>query len=183
MPVILQRKYYNGAEQKISRLGLLPLIQEVEKVVTGFDLLLEERRDANGGAYVRQLLDDRFGAQGAWQQRVTGGVDWTKCRTINGTLLCVGVEIQFSGRSDLLIVDVAHLRDQVQGGKIDIGILAVPSDRLGPFLTDRGPRYADAVKAVERARADDLPLAIFGLSHDGAGPPLPKRRTRQGRGP
>jgi len=37
------------------------------------------------------------------------------------------VEIQFSARSDLMIVDVAHLREGVADGTIDVGFLVVPS--------------------------------------------------------
>jgi hypothetical protein len=99
----------------------------------------------------------------------------------HGTQPCLGVEIQFSGRSDLLIVDVAHLRDEIIEGSIDVGVMVVPSDRLGKFLTDRGPKFSDATRAIERARAHDLPLIVLALEHDGPGPPLAKRRTRQGR--
>ena len=66
-------------------------------------------------------------------------------------------------------------------GSIDIGVMFVPSDRLGKFLTDRGPKFADATRAIERARAQDLPLVVLALEHDGPGPALAKRRTRQGR--
>ena len=85
----------------------------------------------------------------------------------NGQLMYFGVEIQFSGRSDLLIVDVAHLREEIIAGAIDIGIIIVPSDRLGRYLTDRGPRFSDATRAVENgARAADLPLVVLALEHD-----------------
>ena len=66
--------------------------------MTGFQLLVEERRDANGGAFVRKLLDDRFDQTGGWSKKVTGDVDWTKCQIVNGTRVCVGVELQISGR-------------------------------------------------------------------------------------
>jgi len=58
--------------------------------------------------------------------------------------------------------------------------MIVPSDRLGKYLTDRGPRFSEATRAVERARAGDLPLVVLALEHDGPGPALAKRRTRQG---
>jgi len=67
-----------------------------------------------------------------------------KTKTVNGTTLRLEVEVQVSARSDLLIRDVIHLRDSLEQGRIDIGIIVVPSDRLGPFLTDRVPRLKDA---------------------------------------
>jgi hypothetical protein len=181
MPRVSARTYYNGAEERLERLGLQPLWSELESILTGFVLLVAEERDANGGAAVRALIDPRFETAGGWENRASGGIDWTKCLVVNGTRVCLGVEIQFSARSDLLIVDVAHLRDELTRGTIDVGVVVVPSDRLAVFLTDRVARYSDAVKAVERARASDLPLAVIALEHDGPGPPLTKRRTRQGR--
>src|SRR5207302_99492 len=124
----------------------------------------------------------RFVNASGWTKHQTGDVDWAKCLTINGVRVCVGVEVQMYGRSDLLIVDVVHLRDQINGGQIDVGVLVTPSDGLSVFLTDRVASFSAALVAVERARArDDLPLIILGLSHDGPGAPLAKRRTRQGR--
>jgi len=49
------------------------------------------------------------------------------------------------------------IRGALERGEIDVGVLVVPSDGLGVFLTDRGPRMADAKKHVRAARADDLP--------------------------
>lgn len=181
MPRIAARHPYNGAEERIERLGLRPLWNELEGVLTGFRLLVKETRNANGGAVVREMLDRQFERAGGWTNKQIGDVDWTKCLTIDGTRVCIGVEIQFSGRSDLMVVDVAHLREQITSGAVDVGVLVVPTDRLGVYLTDRGPKLADAIRAVERSRATDLPLIIMALEHDGPGPPLPKKRTRQGR--
>lgn len=181
MPRIVDQTSFDGARERIARLGLLPLWGELEAILTGFDLRVEERRDSNGGAEIRAIMDERFRQAEGWTIRSSGGVDWTKCHVVNGTSTCLGVEIQFSARSDLLIVDVVHLRDEITAGRIDVGIIVVPSDRLAVFLTDRVARYSDAVRAVERARAEDLPLAVLSIEHDGPGPALPKRRTRQGR--
>jgi hypothetical protein len=88
------------------------------------------------------------------------------------------VEIQFSARSDLVVIDVIHLRGAVVRGDIDIGVLVVPSDVLGVFLTDRGPNFNTAQRHVREARADDLPLVLIALEHDGPGPALPKQPKR-----
>jgi hypothetical protein len=181
MPKIAELYSFDGATERISRLGLEPLWHEMIQILTGFDLYLEERRDANGAAEIRTLIDSRFELAGGWLKKQSGDVDWTKCHSVNGTRVCLGVEVQFSGRSDLLIVDVCHLRDGLTGGHIDVGVIVVPTNPLAVFLTDRVARYSDAVKAVERARAQDMPLAVVGLQHDGPGPALAKRRTRQGR--
>ena len=108
----------------------------------------------------------------------TGFVDWTKCKTINGTRVCIGVEVQFSARSDLLAIDIHHLRRALNAGEIDVGILVVPDDTLAVFLTDRGPKMSDAKRHVEEARAQDLPLVLIALRHDGPGPPLAKQAKK-----
>lgn len=95
---------------------------------------------------------------------------------MKGTTLCIEVEIQVSARSDLLIRDVIHLRDSLEHGAIDVGVIVVPSDRLGPYLTDRTPRMRDAVRTVREARAESLPLLVIAIEHDGPGPPLPKQK-------
>jgi hypothetical protein len=181
MPSVAERENYNGGSERINRLGLQGLWEELEGILTGFKLLIEERRDANGGAEVRKLLDARFEKQGGWTKKQVGGVDWTKCIERNGTRICLGVEIQFSGRSDLLIVDIDHLREGITAGVIDVGVIVTPADTLSVYLTDRGPHFSAATRAIERARATDMPLIVLGLLHDGPGAALEKQRTRQGK--
>jgi Restriction endonuclease BglII len=176
MAKIVEEYAYNGAKERIARLGLTPVLEELRAILTGFSLRVEEKRDANGGAAVRRLIDARFSR--VWKNVAAGDIDWTRCHTINGTKVCVGVEIQMSARSDLLVIDVMHLRSALERGEIDVGVLVVPSDRLGVFLTDRGPRMADAKKHVRAARADDLPILLIAIEHDGAGPALAKQAKR-----
>ena len=83
-----------------------------------------------------------------------------------------------SARSDMLVMDIHHLRTAMSKGLIDVGILIVPSDDLGIFLTDRGPCLSDARRHVHVARADDMPFLLIGIRHDGAGPALPKQKKR-----
>jgi hypothetical protein len=136
-----------------------------------------ESRDANGGAAVRELIDERFRCAPGWGKKQTG-VDWTKCAIVNGTRVCIGVEVQFWARSDLVVVDLIHLRKAIVLGHIDVGILVVPSDRLAIFLTDRGPNMAAAKRHVVEAKVEDLPLILIALEHDGPGEALAKRVKR-----
>jgi len=70
------------------------------------------------------------------------------------------------------------LRRALREGSIDVGVLVVPSDRLGKFLTDRGPKMADAKRHVEEAQAQDLPLVLIAIEHDGPGEALAKQAKR-----
>lgn len=89
------------------------------------------------------------------------------------------VEVQVSARSDLLVVDMIHLTAAFRDGRLDVGVLIVPSDKLSRFLTDRGPCISDAKKHARVARLEDSPLILFAIEHDGAGPALNKQPKRQ----
>jgi len=93
------------------------------------------------------------------------------------------VEIQVSGRSDLISVDLIHLRKELLQGKIDLAVLVVPSDRLGNFLTDRVAKLSDAKRHIEMARAEDMPFILMAIEHDGPGPCLPKQPKKSSGAP
>lgn len=171
---------YGGVQARIDRLGLAPLVAEIEEIITAFELRVKEAVDANGAAAVRKLIDQRFHDAGGWKKTQTGGVDWIKCKVVNGTQVCVGVEVQLSARSDLLVMDICHLRDAISvDAKIDIGVIVVADDTLADFLTDRIPRFTDAIRHVRAARAEDFPLLILGIRHDGPGEPLAKQKKKK----
>jgi hypothetical protein len=178
LPRIHEEHPYNGALERIERLGLRSLLNELRQMLTGFVLLVREEVDANGGAAVRRLIDEEFRWVGGWRGTRSGGIDWRKCLVINGVRVCICVEIQFSARSDLLVIDIIHLRQAITAGEIDVGILVVPNDRLSRFLTDRGPSISDAKRHILAARAEDLPLLLIALEHDGPGEALAKQRKR-----
>lgn len=69
MPKITSEQSFDGAEALITRLGLDELLAEVREVVTSFDLLIEERKDANGTAGLRTKIDDRFREAGGGPKR------------------------------------------------------------------------------------------------------------------
>ena len=80
----------------------------------------------------------------------------------------------------MLAVDVLHLSAELLAGRIDVGLIIVPDDRLSRFLTDRTPNLRTAIRHIG-ARASDLPFRILAFRHDGIGPPLDKMRTNLGR--
>ena len=178
MPKIVEEVYYDGARERIGRLGLTPLVDEVRSVLKGFELLVKEHKDSNGGAAVRKLIDGQFDSLGGWTKKVSGEMDWIKCKIVNGTSVCIGVEVQVSARSDLLVMDMIHLNAAFREGRIDVGLVIVPSDKLSKYLTDRAPCMSDAKKHAKAARLEDSSLVLFGIEHDGAGPPLAKQAKR-----
>jgi hypothetical protein len=177
VPLISHIEDYNGFSAKVQRLGLGPLVAEIESVLTRFQIFIEERKHANGTRGIRQSIDDGFKLIDGWIKITSGGVDWTKTSALGPT---VGVEIQVSGRSDMLAVDIMHLSERLKAGDIDIGIIVVPEDDLSRYLTDRMPNLATAVKHVEH-RARDMPIRIIAFRHDGTGAALAKARTNLGR--
>ncbi len=179
MPIISETRDYNGFAEKARRLGLDGLVAEATATITGFTLLVAERPLANGTQGLRRTIDDGFAGFGGWIKKPVGGIDWTK-RNDRGA--SVGVEVQVSGRSDMLAVDVLHLSAELIAGRIDVGLIIVPDDLLSRFLTDRTPNLRTAIRHVN-SRARELPIRILAFLHDGVGEPLAKMRTNLGRLP
>lgn len=171
----------------MQRLGLKPLLDEVTSLVEATKiLLLEQRRRGSesfkGAARVPELLDSSFKQNGTWDFKKSGDVDWSKCKIVNGTRVCLGVEIQISARDEMLYKDILHLKTRITRGDIDLGLIIVPSDRLQSYLPDRTPCISYARKVVSEQDADRLPIILMEMEHDGPGLPLGKKITNLGRG-
>jgi hypothetical protein len=178
MPKIVEEQSFDGAEARIDRLGLDELLAEVRGIITGFSLLIEEKKDSNGAGALRKIIDARFHDAGGWAKKTSGGVDWVKSQAINGRPrhICIGVELQVSGRSDLISVDLIHLRNQLLQGAIDLAVLVVPGDTLGSYLTDRVAKLSEAMRHIKMGRFEDMPFVLIAFDHDGPGPRLAKMR-------
>src|SRR5439155_2677720 len=116
-----------------------------------------------------------------WTQIKAGGIDWSKQRRYNTNFVSkIGVEIQVSVRSNLLISDVVHLRNSLQKAEIDVGIIVVPSDRMQRFLHDRTPSFHDAIRCIEQEskEATRFPIVVIAVEHDAIGPVPPKRKRK-----
>jgi hypothetical protein len=116
--------FYGGGREKICRLGLSDLFLELQEIILRTPVVLEESAKANGAAGVREALDASFVGANDWVGIKAGGIDWVKRMRYNQTFLArLGVEIQVSARSDLLIRDVVHLRNSLQKAEIDVGVI------------------------------------------------------------
>jgi hypothetical protein len=177
MPTISKIQDYDGFLAKTQRLDLMSLVEEAEQAILSFQLMIEELKHANGTKGIRESIDQGFERAGGWQKAVSGRVDWRKG---NARGASVGVEVQVSGRSDLLAVDVMHLKNDIASGIMDIGVIIVPDDKTSYYLTDRTPNFSTAIKHIE-LHASDLPIRVIAFQHDGVGPALAKMRTNLGR--
>ena len=183
MPKIVARELFDGASFKIDRLGLRPLIDEIEDIVCGFPLHVLNQPQSNGGAVLREMIDARFKKRN-WAQNKIGGIDWLKCKQINGTRVCVGCEIQVSGRSELIYRDLSHFRRSIiADGQIDLAVEVTASDSLAKLLTDRLLSHSYALQIIKETRSEDLPIVLIAIEHDGfSEKPLPKKKTNRGKG-
>ena len=111
-------------------------------------------------------------------------LDWVKRFRYNQTIVSrMGVEIQVSGRSDLLARDIIHIRNSLQDSHIDVGAIVVPSDEFEFLLTDRVANFSYAVRYVEQElrEAKDYPIVLLAVEHDGySDKALPKKITNKG---
>lgn len=145
-----------------------------------------EQKQANGAGRVREMIDAQFGKYDEWVISKSGDIDWVKKFRYNQTIVSrIGVEIQVSGRSDLLARDIVHIRNSLQDSHIDVGVIVVPSDDFEYFLTDRVANFSYAVRYVEEElrEAQSYPIVLIAIEHDGfSEEALPKKRTNRGRG-
>jgi hypothetical protein len=86
---LVHMKFYDGAKEKIGRLGLSHLFLELLSLLLTTRVDLLEEKDANGAAEIRKRIDDGFVASGGWEQLKTGGIDWQKRFKFNARLLSV----------------------------------------------------------------------------------------------
>jgi len=178
-------KYYSGAKQKICRLGLSSLYLELQDIILNAEIYIKKEQHANSGAVVRESIDSGFKNMGGWVQSTSGDIDWIKRIRYNESILArLGVEVQVSGRSELMVKDILHIRKSIQAGDIDAGVLVVPDDDFAYYLTDRVPSFSYARQFSEdiAKEAQDYPIIIMGIEHDGfSDVALPKKRTNRGR--
>jgi len=135
---------------------------------------------------VRERIDAQFTKYEEWVQSKSGDIDWVKRFRYNQTIVSrVGVEIQVSGRSDLLARDIVHIRNNLQDSHIDVGVIVVPSDDFEYRLTDRVANYSYAIQYVEKElrEAQSYPIVLIAVEHDGfCEKALPKKTTNRGKG-
>ena len=171
--------------EKVCRLGLAQLFLELQEILLTTEVLVLNKKQANGAGRVREMIDEQFGNYSDWVQSKTGDVDWVKRLRYNQTILSrMGVEIQVSGRSDLLARDIVHIRNNLQDSHIDVGVIVVPSDEFARLLTDRVASFSYAVRYVEEElrEAQSYPIVLVAVEHDRySDEALPKKRTNQGR--
>lgn len=178
-------RFYGGSREKVCRLGLAHLFLELLEILVSTEVRVLDRKQANGAGSVREMIDERFGAYPDWVQSKSGDVDWTKRLRFNQTIVSrMGVEVQVSGRSDLLARDIVHIRNNLQDSHIDVGVIVVPSDEFEFLLTDRVANFSYAVRYIEQElrEAKDYPIVLLAVEHDGySSVPLPKKVTNRGR--
>lgn len=178
-------KYYGGSREKVCRLGLAHIFLELQEILISADVRVLDKKQANSAGVVRETIDSSFGRFPDWEQAKSGDVDWTKRFRYNQTIISrIGVEIQVSGRSDLLARDIVHIRNNLQDSRIDVGVIVVPSDDFEYLLTDRVANYSYAVRYVEQElrEAQTYPIVLISVEHDGfAAKALPKKRTNRGK--
>ncbi len=174
-------KFYDGACEKIARLGMSDMLFELLNMLMNTEVFLEESKDANSGKVVRQKIDGMLESGEDWVKTGTGDLDWIKSKKVApATTIKMGVEIQMSARGDLVIRDLLHMRENMKLGKIEVVVLVVPSDRMSKFLPDRAPSLSETLRYIEKEfeEIQQFPLVLISVEHDGAGNPLPKQKRR-----
>ena len=152
---------------------------DVQNIIIGTKIFLEEKKQENDAAVIHEAIDQGFKNVEGWSQITAGGIDWKKRFRYNEIFVgCLGVEVQVSARSDSIIGDIVYLRNSLQQGEIDAGVIIVPSDTLQLYLLDRTPNFRDMIHYIEHEfpEAQNLPLIVIAIEHDGPGALLSKQK-------
>lgn len=167
------------------RLGLAHIFLELQEILISTVVCVQDKRNANSAGVVRERIDASFGEYEDWVISKSGDIDWVKRFRYNQTIVSrIGVEIQVSGRSDLLVRDIIHIRNQLQNSEIDVGVIVVPSDFFEYRLTDRVANYTYAIRYVEEEfpEAQNYPIIVIAVEHDDwSDEPIPKKTTNKGK--
>lgn len=190
---ITQILYYGGSREKVCRLGLSHLFLELLDILVSTPISILPQKQANSAGVVRERIDRAFeqtneaisNPDDQWKKNSSGDLDWIRRLKFNCSIVStLGVEIQVSGRSDLLARDIIHIRNALQDSRIDIGIIVVPSDAFEFFLTDRVANFTYARRYIETElrEAQSYPIILIAVEHDGeTDEPLPKKKTNLGK--
>lgn len=182
---ITKIKYYGGAREKVCRLGLSHLFLELQELLIDTEIKILKKKQANGAGVLRERIDNGFDSVGGWIKKSSGGIDWTKKIRYNESIVSrIGVEVQVSGRSDLLAKDILHIRNDLQKSIIDVGVIVVASKEFEYYLTDRVANIDYAIEYVEThiQEAQTYPIIILAVEHDAfSDTALPKKRTNVGK--
>lgn len=174
-------RFYNGSLEKVTRLGMAGILFELLCALIETRIMLKEEKDANSGKAIRVAIDEALTKKSGWKKTVSGDLDWTKDRESNhATKVRIGLEVQVSARSDLVIRDLMHIRNNMTRGSIDVVVLVVPSDYMSRFLPDRAPTLSETLKYIDEEfkEIQQFPLVLISVEHDGAGDALPKQKRR-----
>lgn len=175
-------KFYNGSCEKITRLGMSDMLVSLLQALMNTRILLKEEKDANGSREVRAAIDATLEAAEGWNKGGPGDIDWVVTKTRPPDMeIRMGVEVQVSARSDLVIRDLLHLRESMKAGSIEVVALVVPTDRMSVFLPDRSPSLSETLRYVEKEfeEIQQFPLVVITVEHDGPGDPLKKQKRRR----
>jgi hypothetical protein len=150
--------FLGGASRKLRRLQLEEVWDDLKAILSRL-----ERSDGRmTAAQMRRALNLRFTESKGWVKS-RGRLDWLWCAEAGESGPALGVESRFSGPPDLLLINIARLRDQVVQGGIDIGVLVVASDSSATTLESGWLSHSHALRAAQRIRADYSPIVVLGL--------------------
>jgi hypothetical protein len=167
-----QIRYFAGAEAKLHRLKLGPLLAGVEQRLQSSVVLLAESDRASNAIELQHQLGGLFAIE-----KARGG-KWSSCRRIGDAELRLEFRMRISSRRQILYKDVLHLRYSLECGDVDLGVIIVPSDKLQRCLSSRTPSSSYAATVIREMSADCFPIVLIEIEHDGLGPVLAKRSLR-----
>jgi hypothetical protein len=137
---ITAMKYYGGSREKILRLGLA-------------DSLIELQTAILVGTFKERLIVRGYPSPGAEQHASSPRL---------------GLVSLLSTRRERLIARILRLRNTIQNGSVDVGVVIVPSSRMRGLAAARVGVVSDLLKVFEQElpEASRVPILVMAVDCD-----------------
>jgi hypothetical protein len=163
-------QFYSGAREKLNRLGLADALIDLQLIILNTHVETDETPHAAAARAVHGSLNTALANSAGWS-RQAGGQIWTKeIRNHNTFAARVGVKSVIGTRKELLIPRILRIRNMLQKGIFDVGVIIVPNDRFSSNLSNRCTSLSDALQVIERdiPEATRVPILLAAVAPDGA---------------
>lgn len=148
----VRKRFFDGADAKMDRLGLAPVLAAVEREIQWRAALL------TGSDRPTDIIVLKT-------RRVKGGI-WTESRRIDGILLRIDVRMRVTSRREIFYKDALQLRHRLENGDVDLGVMVVPSMGLQRLFSRRISSACDAIEAIRAMDADRFPLILVEIEDE-----------------
>src|ERR1041385_5700202 len=125
MATVTKSVSFGGAQTKLKRLGLASAWKQLQRVLNHVEIECINIRYGQRGAFVQKAIENSFRANDGWISKPPRRRTWINSRNVKTITVSIGVRSQFrvSEPSDLILLDIQYLCEEVVAGRVDLAVL------------------------------------------------------------